>query len=306
MFSQGSRTSLSYVPETTFGVTPAAPELVQLPITTHSLGLTKDRVQGNDILPDRMPRVDRHGNRQVAGDIVADLRKKDYDPFIESAFMNTFSTNVIKIGNTPKSFSIEEGFEDISQYRLFTGCSVSQASFSIKPNQMITSTFSLVGSDMVLSSTSVDPTKAPISGNTPFDSYNGTLKISNSGSSLSSLANVTGLDFSINNHLSATFVVGSSSTPQLEYQLATVEGTLTAYFDSFTLYNRFLNEVDTALEVSVTGPSGVNSYTFLFPRVKFNTGDVPLEGPTSRVLSMSFVALYDSVENTNIKLTKTS
>lgn len=306
MFSQGSRTSLSYVPETTFGVTPATPALIQLPITTHSLDLTKDRVQGNDILPDRMPRVDRHGNRQVAGDIVADLRKGDYDPLLESAFMNTFSSDVIKVGKTLKSFSIEDGFEDISQYRLFTGCSVSQTSFSIKPNQMVTTTFSVVGKDMVSSGTSVDPAKTAISGNAPFDAYSGALKISDSGSSLASLATVTGIDFSINNNLAATFVVGSSSTPQLEYQLATVEGTITAYFDSLSLYNRFLNETETALEVSVNDPTGINSYTFLFPRVKFNTADVPLEGPTSRMLSITFVALYDTVENTNIKLTRTS
>ena len=81
-FSQGSRSGLSYVAETVFGTTPGTPALIQLPYTTHSLDLTKDRVTGNDIQPDRMPRVDRHGNRTMSGDIVADLRKADYDPFL--------------------------------------------------------------------------------------------------------------------------------------------------------------------------------------------------------------------------------
>jgi hypothetical protein len=78
-FAQGSRSSLSYIVESTFGTTPAG-NFTNLPFSTHSLNLTKDRVTGTDIQADRMPRVDRHGNRQVAGDIVADLRKGDYDP----------------------------------------------------------------------------------------------------------------------------------------------------------------------------------------------------------------------------------
>ena len=71
-FAQGSRSSLSYIVESTFGTTPAG-NFTNLPFSTHSLNLTKDRVAGNDIQADRMPRVDRHGNRQSGGDIVVDL-----------------------------------------------------------------------------------------------------------------------------------------------------------------------------------------------------------------------------------------
>ena len=90
-FSQGSRSGLSYVTESSFGVTPGSPALVQLPYNTHSLEMTKDRVSGNEIQPDRMLRVDRHGNRQAGGDIVVDLRKGDFDALLESAFMSAFA-----------------------------------------------------------------------------------------------------------------------------------------------------------------------------------------------------------------------
>ena len=75
-FAQGSRTSLSYIVESTFGTTPAG-NFTNLPFSTHSLNLTKERVQGNDLQSDRMPRVDRHGNKQAGGDIVVDLRDGD-------------------------------------------------------------------------------------------------------------------------------------------------------------------------------------------------------------------------------------
>jgi hypothetical protein len=303
-FSQGSRAGLSYVVESTFGTTPGTPSLIQLPYTTQSLNLTKERVTGTDIQPDRMPRVDRHGNRTAAGDIVADLRKGDYDPFLESAFFNTFSTNVLKVGTTPKFFSIEDAATDITQFRLFTGMSVSSLAVSIRPNQMVTGTFSMIGKNMTISGTSVDAVKTAPSGNAPFDAYSGALEIGDTGGALSAAAIVTGIDFTINNALAPTFVVGSSTTPQLEYGMATVEGTITAYFEDAALINRFLNETETALEVSVDDPTGSSDYTFLFPRVKINGADVPVDNPTSRIITLPFVALYDTTEATNIKLTR--
>ena len=303
-FSQGSRAGLSYVVESTFGTTPGTPALVQLPYTTQSLDLTKDRVTGTDIQPDRMLRVDRHGNRTAAGDIVADLRKGDYDPFLESAFMGTFATNVLKVGTTPKSFSIEDAATDIAQFRLFTGMTVSSLAVSIRPNQMVTGTFSMVGKNMAISGTSVDPSKTAPSTNQPFDAYSGVMRIADAGGVLASAAIVTGFDFSINNALAPTFVVGSSTTPQLEFGMATVEGTLTAYFEDAALINRFLNETQTALEVSVDDPTGSSDYTFLFPRVKINGAAVPVDNPTSRIITLPFVALYDTTEATNLKLTR--
>jgi len=303
-FSQGSRAGLSYVPEVTFGTTPATPSLVQLPYTTHTLNLTKERVTGNDIQPDRMVRVDRHGNRSVAGDITVDLRKGDYDPLLESAFFGTFATNVLKVGTTPKFFSIEDAATDISQFRLFTGMAVSTLAVSIRPNQMVTGTFSMVGKDMTISGTSVDAVKTASSVNQPFDSYSGALSIGTAGGTLTAAAIVTGIDFTINNALAPTFVVGSSSTPQLEYGMATVEGTITAYFEDSSLINRFIAETATGLQVVVDDPTGLSDYTWLFPRVKINGADVPVDNPASRIITMPFVALYDTTEATNIKLTR--
>ena len=119
-FAQGSRSSLSFIVESTFGTTPSG-NFINLPFTTNSMNLTKDRVEGNDIQADRMPRVDRHGNRQVGGDIVSDLRDSDFDVFLEAAMLNTWSTNVLKVGVTPKFFSLQDYAADIDLARRFTG-----------------------------------------------------------------------------------------------------------------------------------------------------------------------------------------
>ena len=300
MFAQGSRSSLSYIVESTFGTTPAG-NFTNLPFSTHSLNLTKDRVAGNDIQADRMPRVDRHGNRQVSGDIVADLRDADYDAFLESAMLNTWATNVLKVGTTPKFFSIEDYAADIDQSRVFTGMSVSTMGVSLAPNQMVTTTFGMVGKDMTISGT--EKTQDAASGAAPFDSYSGDIGIGNVGGA-SSVAIVTGLDFTLTNSFAPTFVIGDDSAPSLEYGRAEVEGTLTAYFEDAALINRFLNETETEIEVSVDDPTGANAYTFLFPKVKINSADVGVDGPNSRIINMSFVALYDATEGTNLKITR--
>ncbi len=297
-FAQGSRSSLSYIVESTFGTTPAG-NFQNLPFTTHSLNMTKERVSGTDINADRMSRVDRHGNRQVAGDIVADLRDTDFDDLLESAMLNTWATNVLKVGTVPKYFSIEDYAADIDQARLFTGCSVNTLSVSLAPNAMVTGTFGIVGKDMTISAT--EKTQDAATGAAPFDSYSGDLEI---GGSVAAI--VTAMDFTVTNGFAPTFVVGDDSAPSLEVGDAVVEGTISAYFEDAALLNRFIDETETSLKVTVgDNESTPNTMEFFFPRCKINSADVGVDGPTSRVISLTFVALRDETEETNLRITRT-
>lgn len=296
-FAQGSRSSLSYITETTFGTTPAG-NFQNLPFTSHSLNMTKDRVEGTDIQADRMSRVDRHGNRTVAGDIVGDLRDGDFDELLESAMLSAWSTNVLKVGTTPKFFSIEDYAADIDQARLFTGCSVDTLSVSLSPNAMVTGSFGIVGKSMTMSAT--EKTQDAASGASPFDAYSGNLEIAGSASAI-----VTAMDFTLTNSFAPTFVVGDDSAPALEVGNAVVEGTLSAYFEDASLINRFVNETETPLKVTVGDNAGSpNTMEFFFPRCKINSADVGVDGPTSRIVTLSFVALRDSTEATNLRITR--
>ena len=308
-FAQGSRSKLAYAVESTFGVAPApaTETYISLPFTSHGLNLTKDLVAGTDIQADRMPRHERHGNKQAAGDIVADLRGGDFDPFIESAMLGSFdvSDGSLLVGTTPKYFSIEDHTDNIDQARLFTGQTVSTMGISIAPNQMVTTTFGMVGKGMTISANQA-ATVTAASVNSPFDAYSGDLKIGNNVAGLASSAIITQIDFNVSNSFAPTFVVGSDETPALEFGRAEITGSFSAYFEDAALINRFLSETESAIEVSVTDTaSPVNSYAFTFPRIKINSADVGVDGPTSRVISMSFTALYDTTANTNLKIVRT-
>jgi hypothetical protein len=305
-FAQGSRSSVGIGVESSFGV--AASTYTNLPIKTHSLDLTKERLQGQDIQSDRMQRVDRHGNRAVSGSIEVDLRKGNYDDLLESAFLSTFdSSDQITIGTTPKFLTIEDAMNDIGQYRLFTGMVVSTASFSLAPNQMIETTFEMVGKDMVVSGTGKTTSASTI--NAPFDSYNGAIYEGGvTSGDLSAI--VRSIDFSITNSFAPTYVIGSGSAPHLEYGRAVIEGTMSVYAEDATFINRFLNESESEIQVSVDDPSGANAYTFYMPRVKYNGASVPLANEQSRIIELPFVALYDGDGSgdlgTALMLTRTS
>jgi len=299
--AQGSRSSLSYLTEVTYGTTPAG-SFQNLPFSTQSLNLSKERLQGTDIQADRMPRVDRHGNRQTAGDIVVDLRDGEYDAFLESVMLGTWDNTPVgpdelKVGTTPKYFSIEDYAADIDQARLFLGQTVSSMSVSLAPNQMVTTTFSMIGKDMTISAT--EKTQNASAGAVPFDAYSGDLSIGDVGSTSAS-AIVTAVDFTVDNAFQPSFVIGDDGPVCLNYGSATVEGTFTAFFADAALINRFLDETETALIVSVNDPEGANEYTFEFPKIKINSADTSVSGPEGRFVECSFVALYNETEGSNL------
>ena len=296
-FAQGSRSSLSYIVESTFGTTPAG-NFQNLPFTSHSLNMTKDRVEGTDIQADRMSRVDRHGNRTVSGDIQADLRDTDFDDLIEGAMMSTWATNVIKIGTTPKYFSIEDYAADIDQARLFSGCSVNTLSVNLAPNSMVAGTFGMVGKTMTMSAT--EKTQDAATDASPFDAYSGDLEIGGATSAI-----VTAMDFTLTNGLAPTFVVGDDSAPSLEVGNAVIEGSMSVYFQDDAMLNRFINETETSLKVTVgDNETTPNTLEFFFPRCKINSADVGVDGPTSRMIALSFVALRDDTIGTSLRITR--
>lgn len=308
-FSQGARSRLSLAPEASFGVLPTAPTFRTLPFKTHSLDLTKERLQGEDILSDRMQGVDRHGNRAAGGSIEVDLRRGDYDLLLESAFFNTFDTNdELVIGTTPRFLRIEDAALDIAQYRQFRGMAVNTASFSIAPNQMINTTFEMVGQNMTQASTTAGTPSAP-EGFEPFDSYKGVLFEGGTATG-DAICIVSALNFSITNSLAPSYVIlcgaNADQAAQLEFGLAVIEGSMTVYYEDATLINKFLSETESSLSVTVDDPTGANGYTFEFPRIKYNGASVPVANPQSRFIELPFVALKDTSEGTNLKLIRTS
>ena len=298
--AQGSRTGLAYVVETGYGVLPATPILQAVPYKTHSLDFAKTLVEGADIYPDRMQRVSRHGTGAVSGSVEIDMRRGEYDALLENVFMNDFVDDVLKIGTTRKFMTIEDSANDIGQFRAFSGVAFNSFAMNIAPNQAVTGVFNAVGKGMTQETTSVSASVAtdPL-GYEPFDSFSN--PILEAGSSL---AIVTALDFTLNNGLAVVPAIGSSTSVCMDYGMATVTGTMSLRYTDKTIIDKFLNEVESSLTITVDDRNSSNSYTFTMPRVKFNGSSVPVANPQGRVLTVPFVALFDDVTESLLSVTR--
>ena len=81
-------------------------------------------------------------------------------------------------------------------------------------------------------------------------------------------------------------------------------GTLSAYFESSVLYQKFLTNADSSLEVVCS--DGTESFTFLVPKLKYTGGDVPVSGEGPVSIQMPFQGILDPVTGTNFQITRSA
>lgn len=299
--STGARSELAYVVESVYGTTPAIPSLTVIPRTGGVPTMIKESFQSADIRADRQVADMRHGFRSSALSLAVELRHTDYDDLFESLFYSTFSTNVLKIGNTQKSLSIEAAYNDITQFALMTGAIVNSFSCSITPDGMATATFEVVGQDLAYGVTSVDADGyTAASGNEPFDSLTGSI---NEGGSASSV--ITGINFTITNNIEPAKIIGSATAPEQIEGLVQVSGTVTAYFEDVALVNKFINETSSSLDVTLQDPAG-KTLKFDFGNILYTDGNPDVGGTGPAILSLPFTALYDGTDLSTAVLTRSA
>ena len=302
----GGATSVRYIPEVTFGTTPAvtAANIFELRNKGCTLGISKDSVTSNELRSDRQITDLRHGNIKVGGNLPIEFSFKEYDAFLEAALFGTWNSNVLKSNKVIKSFTMERLFSDLAvpQYLQFTGVMVDGLTLDIKPNDMVTGQFTLVGVTGALSSTSLLTTGSPTASQTfsPYDSFTGAIK---EGSSTISI--VTSLSLDIKNNITPAYVIGQKSAGALPAGRSKITGSLTCFFNNTTMLNKFLNESESSLEFTL-GDGIDDSYTFLVPRIKYTSGQPDVNGEGQIELTMAWEGLYDATEGTNLKITRTA
>lgn len=297
-FSTGGYHGLRYVAESTFGVTPAIPEMTNLRHTGCSLILSKDSFQSNELRSDRQISDMRQGANQIGGGVDFEFSYGDFDAFLEAALFDEWTADVLKTGTTAKYFTLERAFADIGQFGVFTGCMANTMSLSIQHNAIVTGSFGFLGKSASYSNTALDVSPTAASNNSPFDSFSGVIKEGGA-----TIGVVTGLDLSLDNGGNPQFVVGSPDTPRITSGRSNLTGTMNAFFEDATMLDKFINETESSIELTL-GDGLAKSYTIFLPRIKYSGADNSVSGEDPIVLNMPFMALYDETEATNIKITR--
>ena len=300
--ANGAQHSLHYVAESTYGTTPSTPTWTPLPHTGTSLALTKDGIESEKLRGDRQVEDFRHGNKSVAGDITGELEYAAFDDMLEAALCGSWAVDELKAGTTRRSFTFERKFADLStpEYHRYTGCEVNALSISVSPNAMVTTTFGIIGKDLTTNPTQVaSSVYSSDVGNSPFDSFTGSILEGGS-----SIGVVTAFELSLENGIEPLFAVGSQTTNRPSIGKSRLTGTLTTYFESKTLYDKFINETSSSIALTLTDLDG-NDYLIELGNVKYNSGQPDVSGEGAVTIALEFVGLYDDADASNIVITRT-
>ena len=297
-FNTGSRASLYYIPEVTFGATPVTPQMVEIPKQSYSLQLQKEIFNDPTIIADRMERYERHGNYNVNGDVTVSLQHEQFDTLLEAALGGTWTGNALKIGQTPRSFTFESYHADTPRSLRYTGCRMSTFSMNVAPNSIVNATFGIIGSGFSDDSTPLDATPTAIVNKQPLTHIGGTITIGGSA------VKATAFTLNIDNGMEAAYAIGSSAAQDITWGEAVVTGSMTLYWEDMTQIARFVDE--TAAEVEIVLTDGTNTLTFNMASVKFNGGGLPVPGSGILFVEVPFKALRDAADATPLTITRSA
>lgn len=298
----GSRAQLGYIAETVVGTTPVTPQMKGVAFTDLSLELTKGLMSDNSLRADRQKRFSRHGNKSVGGSLKVNYALNEYDEFLAAAFYSVWSTNVLKIGNTETSFSLEHGQSDIGQYRQFTGVHFDGVDLTVPSgNQVVTASFAALGMNGAISATSLDANGLdnPVS-NTygdPLVHLEATFKLGGT-----SIGYMTGITVKVAQAAQANYALGSAAARSITPGMVSVSGQVTAYFETAALATLFISETNSSLEFTLN--SGASSQTWLMSVVQFNGATIPVSSDGPLIVTLPYEALYDSVSGSMIQITR--
>lgn len=193
-------------------------------------------------------------------------------------------------GHVNHLYAIEHYFSDLDETELFDSCRMGSMNLNLPATGFATIEMAFMGRDMQgLSSGSAPYFTSPsaVSTGTGLVAVNGALVVNGTR-----VATLTGMTIQGNQNLSPAEVVGSNTPAEIFVGSVDVSGQVTAYFDSITMRDMFVNETEATIVAAFvadnTGTAGFVS--FVLPRVKFG-GASKDDGEKGLTLTLPYTAL---------------
>lgn len=299
--ASSQKTKVGLIKESAFGVLPATPQLLAQYQAETNFVLSQESIEDTVKTGFRQDLNYLYGNKSYTGTITGQLTHGNYDTLMETAFFNTWSTNTLSIGDTRVSLTIEEGQPDISTYFQYSGFVGNTLTIDAPNNGAVTFTLEGMAMSETESAATVSTTAyTPYASKTPFTSCRGV--ITEGGTPI---AYVSGANFSINNNLTVQNYWGDCDPGDLTEGRAVVEGTLTVFFVSTSLYNKFVNGTSSTLNIQFS--DGTNTLTFNFPKIYYTSGEKPSPaGSDPRTLTLGFRAVAPSIGAAALTVTRSA
>ena len=205
-------------------------------------------------------------------------------------------TYVPLTGHTEKSFTIEEYFSDIAQSHVYTGNKVGSANITMNATGLTTVDFSLMGKDITTGTSQYFTAPAAQVTSSTMASVNGVLLVDGSDD-----ACVTSLTLNHSKGLNAANCVGNNTAHAIFTDALIVSGSATVYFENAILRDKFLNEQEGTMIVSLatTGAANADFITFVIGKLKLNSFNVDDSNTGGLSATVEFEALLNTDAATN-------
>lgn len=193
-------------------------------------------------------------------------------------------------GHTDQSFSIEHNYTDLDESEVFSGCKVNTIGLSLPPTGMMTVQLGMTGKDMTALTGASAPYFTSAAAETTsgiLAAVNGTLRIGGTD-----VAVVTGLSLNIESNYTSEPVVGSNTVPGIIPGRVRASGQFTAFYESGTLRDDFINETEIQLvaNIEAAGTDPKDVLVINLPRIKFG-GATKDDGEKGLVQTIPFTCL---------------
>lgn len=277
------------------GSIPGNPMFKPIRFVSEGLSPNINQIESNEINTERQKSPSRGGTYSVQGEIAAQLSYGSFDDLIEGAMQGEWTSDVLLVGSTERSFAILERHTDIGADYIYRGCRVATMNITAPLGDKAGITFGMLG-------TKAEPYTIP-GGTTYATATTSDMMVTTNGSFTEdgdAITYATEWNCTIDNGMEAAYSLFQRDAFCVSNGIATVSGTLSAYLKDGSLWSKVLNETETNHVIVLE--EGVDSYTIELPKLRYTQGQKQVSGPGAIIPQYTFSAGYDGT--TTMRITR--
>ena len=208
-------------------------------------------------------------------------------------------------GTTKTSFSIEREYTDVSStFEQFLGMSLNTLSLEVAAGQIMTGSLGFIGKKGQSGTSTLAASDASATTVDVLNAITNITSIWEGGYGSASALSAISLGINITNNIRARKNLGDLGASSVGYGQIGVTGTLRAYFESATMFNKYLNGTATSLAFVLTDSAG-SKYVIDIPQVKFTSGSRAPGGINQDIeMNLEWGAYRDPTEGKTIRVVR--
>jgi hypothetical protein len=188
----------------------------------------------------------------------------------------------IRNGTTPKSFTVEKEFADVSSFAQYAGMRVTALSLNFESQAILTGTIGFVGKSQATSSATVASTTTAATTNKVMNASGNVARIWEGGQAIAGVC-FQSLSLDVNNNPREQTKVGSDALAGVGTGRCEISGAVTAYFENNALIDKFTNGTKSNFRFQTTDLDG-NSYVIDLPLITYTDFTIAAGGGNQDVV----------------------